>query len=205
MLNLLYSSPILFIFSIFSLLAAITIHEFSHAYTADRLGDPTPRSQGRLSLNPLKHLDPIGTLALLLVGFGWGKPVEFDQYNLEKPRRDSAIISIAGPISNLALALFCSIILKAFPQISILTLLFFPLITINVSLAIFNLVPVGPLDGQKILSGILPKDLAYEFEAIMSRYGTLLLLLFVIPSFGGQTPIHSLISPVINTILRFLL
>src|SRR3989338_7102351 len=86
---------------IIALLSAITIHEFSHAWVADRLGDPTPRLMGRVTLNPLAHLDPIGTIALLLIGFGWGKPVPFDPFNLENPRRDSALIALAGPASNL--------------------------------------------------------------------------------------------------------
>ncbi len=204
MISQLFSSPVFFVLYFISLLIAITIHEFSHALAADRLGDPTPRSQGRLTLNPLKHLDPIGTISMLLVGFGWGRPVEFDPYNLDKPRRDAAIISLAGPVSNILLAIAFSLVLKFFPQSLVISLLSYSIITINVSLAIFNLVPIGPLDGQKILSGILPRDLAYEFEAIMHRYGTLLLLLFIVPSFGGQTPIHSLISPIIGAILKLL-
>src|SRR3990167_4058068 len=97
---------------IIALLSAITIHEFSHAWVADRLGDPTPRLMGRVTLNPLAHLDPIGTIALLLIGFGWGKPVQFDPFNLENPRRDSALVSLAGPLSNITLASLLSIVLR---------------------------------------------------------------------------------------------
>lgn len=205
MIDTLFSSPITFIFFALGLLIAITIHEFSHAYAADQLGDPTPRAQGRLTLNPLSHLDPLGTISMLLIGFGWGKPVEFDPYNLEKPRRDAALISIAGPVSNLLLALFLSLIYK-FAPISFEIATFLQIVMyINVMLAIFNLVPVGPLDGQKILFGLLPRDLAYEYQSVMNRYGTLILLMFILPVFGGQAPISSLITPVIRFVMNLLL
>lgn len=204
-LQTLLNDPIIFLFYAAGLLIAITIHEFSHALTADRLGDPTPRSQGRLTLNPLKHLDPLGTVSLLLVGFGWGKPVQFDPYNLEKPRRDAAIISLAGPVSNLLFALVLSLILRFLLVNQPYSLLVLPIMQINVMLAIFNLVPIGPLDGQKILLGLLPRDLAYEFQSIMNRWGTLLLLLLVLPVFGGQAPIVALISPIITFVMRLML
>src|SRR3989344_2874340 len=108
----LLSNPAELLFIIPTLLAAITVHEFAHAWTADRLGDPTPRLQGRLSLNPLKHLDPLGTLMLLLFRFGWGKPVQFDPFNLKRPRQDGALISLAGPASNLSLALLLSLFVR---------------------------------------------------------------------------------------------
>src|SRR3972149_11313525 len=95
-----------------SLIISITIHEFAHGFAADKLGDPTPRIQGRLTLNPKAHLDPFGTIMILLVGFGWGKPVQFDPYNLKDPRRDAALISLAGPASNIILAILLSIILR---------------------------------------------------------------------------------------------
>jgi len=202
MLNILFQSPIVFIITTIGLLLAITIHEFAHAAGADCLGDPTPRQQGRLSLNPLAHLDPLGTIMLLVFGFGWGKPVQFDPYNLRSPRRDSAIISLAGPTSNIILAIIISLITKLFlpPSFSILA---YPLIYINIILAIFNLVPIYPLDGEKIISGILPRHLAYEYHTIMNRYGIIILLLMIFPFFG-QSPIFSLISPVINFVTGLL-
>ena len=112
MFNLLSGDLLSTIIFIFSLVVAITIHEFSHAFAAEKLGDPTARLSGRLSLNPLAHLDPMGTLALFLVGFGWGKPVPIDEYNLRYPRRDAAIISLAGPGSNLLLAIILSLLIK---------------------------------------------------------------------------------------------
>src|SRR3989344_291453 len=101
-----------FIFYIISLVIAITIHEFAHAFVADHLGDPTPRLQGRVTLNPLAHLDPMGTLLLFIVHFGWGKPVQFDPFNLRNPRRDAALISLAGPATNLVTATVASIVMQ---------------------------------------------------------------------------------------------
>lgn len=183
------------ILNFISLTIAITVHEFAHAWTADKLGDPTPRSQNRLSLNPLIHLDPIGTLMLLFFGFGWGKPVNFDPFNLKNPKKDTALISLAGPASNLLLAVALGLIVNS-P-------LFHPLIYINLVLAVFNLVPVYPLDGEKILSGLLPRDLSFEFQNIMQRYGSLILILLIFPLFGSS-PITWLISPIINFLLSLL-
>ncbi len=192
------------LYLVFGLVIAITIHEFSHALAADRLGDPTPRSQGRLTLNPLAHLDPLGTLMLFLVHFGWGKPVIFDPYNLAHPRRDAGIISIAGPASNLLLAILLSLGLRLLPLPLYLYPFLYAVIILNISLAIFNLVPVYPLDGEKILAAILPRDLAYEYQAVMSRYGTVILIFMILPLFGSS-PVISLISPAITFISHLLL
>jgi len=186
-----------------ALIIAITIHEFAHAWMADRLGDPTPQLQGRLSLNPLKHLDPIGTLMLLFFRFGWGKPVEFDPYNLRHPRRDAALISLAGPAVNLILATALSLVLK-FSGSPLFSIFLYPVILININLAIFNLLPVPPLDGTKILYGILPADWADEYNDFMGRYGTILLILLIIP-IGGSSLAINLIMPVINGITKLLL
>jgi len=186
-----------------ALIIAITIHEFAHAWMADRLGDPTPQLQGRLSLNPLKHLDPIGTLMLLFFRFGWGKPVEFDPYNLRPPRRDAALISLAGPAVNLILATALSLVLK-FSGSPLFSIFLYPVILININLAIFNLLPVPPLDGAKILYGILPADWADEYNDFMGRYGTILLILLIIP-IGGSSLAINLIMPVINGITKLLL
>jgi len=186
-----------------ALLIAITVHEFAHAWAADRLGDPTPQLQGRLSLNPLKHLDPIGTLMLLFFRFGWGKPVEFDPYNLRHPRRDAALISLAGPGINLVLAAVLSLVLKFSPP-SLFSVFLYPVILININLAIFNLLPVPPLDGAKILYGILPREWADEYNDFMGHYGTILLILLIIP-IGGSSLAINLILPVINGITNLLL
>jgi len=195
MIRTLFSSPLTFIIYTIGLLLAITVHEFAHAFTADKLGDPTPRSQNRVNLNPLVHLDPLGTIMLLFVGFGWGKPVIFDPHNLRNPRKDAALISIAGPVSNILLATIIGLTTS--------NSIFYPLIYINLVLAIFNLVPVYPLDGEKILSGILPRNLSFEFQNIMQRYGTLILIFLVLPVFGSS-PITSLITPIINFLFQLL-
>lgn len=201
---------------ILAVTVAITVHEFAHAWMADRLGDPTARLNNRLSLNPLNHYDRIGSTMLLvtavmrslgapIIPLGWAKPVPFDPYNLDNPKRDGALIALAGPVSNLLLAGVLSFLLQnfliEFPLINIIAVSF---ITLNVALAIFNLVPIHPLDGGKILMGILPHDLAVEFDDIMRRYGFILLLFFIMP-FGGSSPISAIISPIISFLLNLLL
>lgn len=204
-LSLLFSSPVAFFILTGALLIALTIHEFSHAWMADRLGDPTPRYQDRVTLDPRAHLDPLGTAALLLIGFGWGKPVQFDPYNLKDPVKDSALIALAGPASNLLLALGVSILSGA---TNLLTLInpeiVFTVVFINVMLAIFNLVPVFPLDGSKISMALLPKQLSYEYESFMQHYGTYVLLILLIPWSGGRSPISLLIMPIITSVVQTL-
>ncbi len=205
MLSQLFQNPIVFVIWALALIIAITIHEFAHALMADHLGDPTPRSQGRLTLNPVAHLDPLGTLMMLMTRFGWGKPVQFDPFNLNNPRRDAALISLAGPASNLILAAALSLVLRFVISNSLFALFLVPIIILNVSLAIFNLIPIHPLDGGKIIVGFLPKDLAHEWDDVMSRYGTLILLFLILPLFGGTSPVTQLISPAINFLLNLLL
>ncbi len=197
MLSIFSQSPIFFFLIIIGLLLAITIHEFSHALAADLLGDPNPRSNGRLTLNPLAHLDPLGSLALLFFGFGWGKPVETVVSNLTHPRRDIAIISFAGPLSNLVLALLLSLFLS-FTSSPLLISLFTTIIYVNITLAIFNLLPVYPLDGEKIITGLLPRETAFEFQAFMRRYGTIILLFLILPLLNGSSFLTALISPIIQ-------
>ncbi len=203
MIDSLFTNPFLFIVWLISLTVAITIHEFSHALVADKLGDPTPRLQGRLTLNPLAHLDPIGTLMLLLVRFGWGKPVQFDPFNLKNPRRDAALISIAGPISNLSLALLLSLLLRLSIIPSLIASILIPIIFLNVVLAVFNLIPIHPLDGFKIVGGLLPEDQAREWYTL-ERYGFLFLLLLILP-FGSGSLIGNVLQPVVTFILSLFL
>lgn len=209
MLSILFSNPLLFLIYILSLLVAITIHEFSHAYVADQLGDPTPRLQGRLSFNPKVHIDITGLVFLFFFGFGWGKPVQFDPYNLKDPRKDAALISIAGPISNFILAIVLSIGLRLFQffDLSFLTtigsLFFLPLISLNVMLAVFNLLPISPLDGFKIVGGILPEKKAREWYGL-ERYGMIFLLLLIFP-LGGSSMLDAIIRPIISFFSNLLL
>lgn len=194
---------------------AITVHEASHAATADRLGDPSARLAGRLTLNPIKHYDPVGTTLLLIlvimrslglpvIPFGWAKPVPVDPYNLANPRRDSALISIAGPLSNIALAAILAGIIRVFPTVTLLNLLF-PVILLNVALAIFNLIPIHPLDGGKVLVGLLPIKDAREVDLFLGRYGMFLLLVVIFPIFNGVSIISSVIAPAIGFIVNLLL
>ncbi len=205
MLGLLTSNPLAFLVFAAGLVVAITIHEFAHAWVADQLGDPTPRARGRLTLNPLAHLDPLGTLAIFLTRFGWGKPVPIDEYNLQEPVRDAALISLAGSVANLLLAGLISIVinLQLLPFAWLQTAMV-QILIINVILAIFNLVPIKPLDGSKVFRALLPPASAREYDRVMDRYGLWILLFLVFP-WSGTSPISQLISPVIDSIVRWLI
>lgn len=213
MIATLFQNPILFFFSLISLTVAVTVHEFAHAYAADKLGDPTPRLQGRVTLNPLAHLDPVGTLLILISGFGWGKPVIFDPYNLRNPRKDAAIISFAGPLSNFLLALILSIIYKLFIFFhffnfdtigySIISVFFFSLILLNITLGVFNLIPIHPLDGFKIVGGMLSSQKAQEWHQL-ERYGLLFLIALFIP-LGNASMLDMVLRPVTNFVMSLLI
>jgi Zn-dependent protease len=204
LIGLLASNPIVFAIIAVGIILALTIHEFAHAWVADRLGDPTPRYQGRVTLNPLAHLDPIGTAAIFLAGFGWGKPVAFDTYNLKEPVRDSALIAFAGPLSNILFAVVLALVIQTGILPAFLLAAITIIMRINVMLAIFNLVPIHPLDGSKILSAFLPKDTAYEYESFMERYGFFVLIFMILP-WNGTSPISQLISPAISFVMTMLL
>lgn len=193
----------------FVLLAfTIIIHEIAHGYVADRLGDPTARVSGRLTLNPISHIDIYGTILvpLLMVVFrmpfvfGWAKPVPVDPYNLQNPKKDMALISLAGPLSNIVLATILAITLRFVSNDLVFTLLL-NTIQFNVALAVFNLIPIHPLDGGKILVGLLPNKEAHEYDFFMNKFGMILLVMLIFPIFGGV----SLISPIIYPVIRFIL
>jgi Zn-dependent protease len=211
MLNYLFTNPLYFFLWVAALLAAITVHEFAHAWTSDRLGDPTARLAGRVTLNPLAHLDPLGTLMLLFFRFGWGKPVPFDPFNLRHPRRDTALISFAGPAADFILAIILALIIRlthtiAPPQTAYtLELLLTPFITLALILAIFNLIPIHPLDGGKVLIGLLPERLAYKWDEFLNQFGFFIIIFLLMPFFAGYSLVNLLISPLVNFFLYLLL
>jgi Zn-dependent protease len=172
------------------LLIAFTVHELAHALTADYLGDPTPRRMGRITLNPLKHLDPFGTIMLIIAGFGWAKPVMVNPMNMRgNPRTSMAIVAIAGPLSNIILAGIAGIFFRLdLVDVNSLFLgnasalsfanLLVQFLYINLALAFFNMLPVPPLDGSKILFAILPAELVYRLRPL-EQYGFMILFLVV--------------------------
>jgi len=182
--------PTVLLFRAIALLVAATVHEFAHAYVADRLGDSTPRSQGRLTLNPLAHLDPLGTLLILLAGFGWAKPVQINPANFRDWRRDSILVAAAGPLANITLLFVLGVPYKlgllepGFLGLSGVGLLE-EMVWINAMLAVFNLIPIPPLDGSKILMGLLPPAQAVSY-ARLQPYGVLILLLLVMTPILGS-------------------
>ena len=197
------------LFLVVAFLIAITVHEAAHAYMADKLGDPTARVQGRLTLNPIVHLDLYGTvlipLFLMIIGspfvFGWAKPVPVDPYNLKDPRKDSALISLAGPLANMILATIAALLIKFIGPVDFLYIL----VQYNVVLAVFNLLPIHPLDGGKVLVGILPTKESHDVNRFLTTYGNILLILAIFPIFGGVSIVSRVISPIINAILTLLI
>ena len=174
-------------------LFAITLHEVSHGYVADKLGDPTARLLGRLTLNPFRHLDPIGTLALLFFGFGWAKPVPVNFHNLRRPKNDMIWVALAGPLTNFSLAVLSALLLRslgaipeswlaAWPTLGELqlplTLMASFSLYINLILGLFNLLPIPPLDGGRVLAGLLP-DRQGAVLARLEPFGFILLILLV--------------------------
>lgn len=203
-----FNSPLLVGMYLAFIVIALSVHEFAHAKVADLLGDPTPRMQGRLTLNPRAHLDPWGSLMFLFAGFGWGKPVQFDPYNLQNPRKDAMQIALAGPVSNIIMALGTSLILKvlfffvpAMPEI--LWSIGKIFISLNVTLAVFNLIPIEPLDGFKIVGGLLSEEQAIKWYSLRP-YGMFFLIAVIIPWGAGPSIAQIIIQTVGGTIVRFL-
>lgn len=204
MLGLLFSSPLAFFLILIGLLLSISFHEAAHCFVTDKLGDPTPRVMGRLTLDPRAHLDPLGTLLIVLTGFGWGKAAPYDPYNLKSPVRDTAIIAAAGPLTNILIAILLALLTRLLGGNLIAVFAEF-LIHINLALALFNLLPVYPLDGGKIMRAILPRESSLEYEATMERYGQFILLFLILPIFNGQSAVVNLLGPVLNLLTNLLI
>lgn len=172
-------SPLYFIFFIISLLISLTVHELAHAYTSYKLGDSTAKIDGRISLNPLNHIDPYGFLAILIVGFGWAKPVMMNPYNFKNYRDGIFFTALAGPVSNILMAIVGMLIYNFnLPLIGQEFLSVF--ININIILASFNILPIPPLDGYKVFSRILSNKLYYQAEFYERKYGFIILMVFLI-------------------------
>ncbi|MCC6713331.1 MAG: site-2 protease family protein [Candidatus Dadabacteria bacterium] len=176
------------------ILLSLTVHEYFHGWTANKLGDPTAKMQGRLTLNPIAHLDILGTILMFIVGFGWAKPVPIDPRNFKDPKKDTILVAIAGPLSNLVMALAAGLALRymipkmvsgeissegIYPVIAIILIL---TLVYGIALAVFNMIPIPPLDGSRVLYGVLPARYAYAYSRF-EPYGVL--FLFALFIFGG--------------------
>lgn len=191
----LISSPLQFLFFIVAILISLTIHEFMHAFTADRLGDSTPRLMGRLTLNPIAHLDLWGTIFLFLAGFGWGKPVIVNPRNFKHPAWDNLTVSLAGPMSNLTLAVIFGLVLR-FTNLEsgVAYNLIFIIIFYNLVFMIFNLIPIPPLDGSKIYGFFLSEESYMQLE----RLGSIILFAFILFSVWVYPIIPIIITRAVN-------
>ncbi|KKP40921.1 MAG: peptidase M50 [Candidatus Peregrinibacteria bacterium GW2011_GWC2_33_13] len=196
------------------ILSAITIHECAHAWVADKLGDDTAKMEGRVTLNPLAHLDFFGTLMFIFVHFGWGKPVPVNASNFKNPWKDSILVSIAGPLSNFLLAIFLSIFLRIFVAKDIYDGYFFFLVSYifytNISLGVFNLLPFPPLDGSKIFQLFVPlryRENYYRFLNDGVKYFMLFILLdiFLFPKVLGYSIVRQILTYVINFLVSVIL
>ena len=209
-----------------SMLVGLAFHEFSHAFVATRLGDNTPRRYGRLTLDPRKHLDLTGSLLILFAGFGWAKPTPVNPFNTENPRRSMVLIAGAGPVSNLAIALLAGMPIRLglvpfyhpfiHPALagsavqvwtesfaSLAGLFLGTIVLLNVMLAVFNLLPIAPLDGFRVVAGLLPPELGVPFARTEAWGPGILLLLFMFPFFSGG--MFSPLSIVMGPVIRFFL
>lgn len=192
--------------SLVVLFMSVMIHEIAHGYTAYRFGDPTAKLSGRLTLNPLKHIDPLGTiivpLLLYISGsrflFGWAKPVPINEYNFHNPQKQIALCAAAGPLANFTLAAMCSVLLRNVGMPIFFQELLAQAIMINVVLACFNLIPFPPLDGSRIFAGILPHKIQQQYYKI-EPYGTV--LLFLLMYLGLFNHFFRLIQPVFGWFL----
>ena len=192
------------------LILSLSFHEAAHAWTADQLGDPTARHLGRLTLNPLAHIDWIGTVLFPLIAMfsglpllGWAKPVPVNSANLRSPRRDFAIVALAGPVSNIILAVGAAIIMKALEMADLLplsmgTMMLARAVSLNVLLAVFNMLPVPPLDGGNVLMGVVPEGAARVIDRLRP-YGIIILYALMFTNVLG-----SIVFPIQGAILRWL-
>ena len=197
------------------LLFSLTVHEMAHAVTADWLGDPTARRLGRISLNPAVHIDPVGTIMLPLLGlvaggfvFGWAKPVPVNPANLKNHRQDFLVIAAAGPASNILMAIGASMLLGLVPgglgasegMAGVMATFGFAMVQLNLLLAVFNMLPIPPLDGGNVLAGILPEALAASYDRLVRPYGFVILIVLMATGW-----LYRLIGPPLSFLMGWLL
>ncbi|MBP6930477.1 site-2 protease family protein [Patescibacteria group bacterium] len=195
MLELIQTSPLAFLVILGGLIIALAFHEAAHAFAAHVLGDDTAKMAGRLTINPLKHLDLWGTLALIFFRFGWGKPVPVNPRNFKNPAVGNLLVALAGPATNLLIALILGGITFLFSPSSLVVLMISTIVYINILLAFFNLLPIPPLDGSKILGLFLSEETAYELE----RFGPAILLAFIL---FASTMSSTFLLPFLNLVNR---
>ncbi len=209
---------------VFAMLVSLSFHEYSHARVADYLGDRTPRAFGRLTLNPRAHLDPVGSLMILFVGFGWARPVPVNPMNTANPQRSLAMIGVAGPLSNLAMAAMAGLPMQfgwvpfwhpfVSPRLAgvyaqawtetpqdLIGLFLGTIVVINVLLAVFNLLPIAPLDGFNVAVGLAPRSLAEPLARAAPWMPGILMVLILMPFLTGFSPLFDLMAPFINFFL----
>lgn len=215
-----------FLFTLPVILLSLSVHELSHGFVSDRLGDPTARNMGRLTLNPLKHVDPVGFIALLLFRIGWARPVMVNARNFKKPKRDMALTALAGPVSNFLMATLSSFVFVALVRfgtnnqynavlsllsgysialsgvnvVSVLTVFAYFFMVINIGLGVFNLIPIPPLDGSKILYAFLPNRILWKIRPIEPYLQFALILLLWLGFLS--TPIHLLTNAIYSLLIR---
>ena len=192
-----------------SILIGLTFHEYAHAYVAYRLGDPTAKQLGRLTLNPAKHLDLFGTIMLFIAHFGWAKPVPVNPGYFKNPKRDMLLVSLAGPGANLVIAAVFALILRltgigSDGQNQVLFLFLYLGILINISLTVFNLLPIPPLDGSRMIHAVWPDDKEKEYK-IFERVSGFVLIGLVLLSWIGHIPVFSyILRPLVGFFLKLL-
>lgn len=208
MLSLLFQQPLLFLVWILAILIALSAHEFSHALAGTWLGDTTAKRMGRLTLNPVAHVDPFGLLALVTIGFGWGKPVPFNPYNLRDQKWGPSLVALAGPAMNLVLAtvlgLFLRIVGPALGSENLLVQFLFLSVFLNIALLLFNLIPVPPLDGSKLLLAALSGKRHEQARRFLETRGPMILLALIIADLLFGVNVFGWLFRAVTTIASFI-
>ena len=175
------------LYLVFALAVCVTVHEAAHAWVAFKLGDSTAKIEGRVSLNPMKHLDILGTIMIFIAHFGWGKPVPFNYHNLKHPRRDAALISVAGPLINLLTAVLIAVLMKYLPLPGLAFDLLRAVYQLSLILFLFNLIPIAPLDGSKLLGLVIPHSKEDWYQRFLSQGPIYIIILIIADRLIAET------------------